>query len=151
MKFDDASWHTEGDFPEGLPPEAGATHIGMFLTWLIRAQHLSDEVFADAPEDIFAVQAGTMSGAEFLLTWFDGQLGDAVLSKTGADFAMAYYEGAGGDVTFLSDYAEAFSDVPGIDTLYKVPDTQESYDRIGPMISYRYEQWLHDGRPAFLS
>lgn len=151
MKFDDASWHSEGDFPADLPPEAGATHIGIFLTWLIRGQHLSDEVFAEAEDDIFAVQAGTMSGAEFLLTWFDGQLGDAVLSRTGADFAMAYYEGAGGEVTFLSDYAEAFSSVPEIDTLYKVPDTQESYDLVASVISYRFEQWLHAGRPPFLS
>lgn len=151
MKFDDASWHSEGDFPADLPPEAGATHIGIFLTWLIRGQHLSDEVFAEAEDDIFAVQAGTMSGAEFLLTWFDGQLGDAVLSRTGADFAMAYYEGAGGEVTFLSDYAEAFSAVPEIDTLYKVPDTQESYDLVASVISYRFEQWLHAGRPPFLS
>lgn len=151
MKFDDASWHSEGTFPPDLPASAAATHIGIFLTWLIRGQHLSDQVFADAADDIFAVQAGTMSGAEFLLTWFDGQLLDEDLSRTGADFTMAYYEGAGGEVTFLSDYAEVFSDVPEIDTLYKVPDTQESYELVAPLISYRFEQWLHAGRPPFLS
>lgn len=33
MKYDDASWHVGGDFPKELPPEAGATHIGMFAAW----------------------------------------------------------------------------------------------------------------------
>ncbi|ACZ21440.1 hypothetical protein Sked_15040 [Sanguibacter keddieii DSM 10542] len=151
MKFDDATWHSEGTFPADLPPEAGATHIGIFLTWLIRSQHLTDQLFATAEDDIFAVQAGTMSGAEFLLTWFDGQLTDTPLSRTGADFTMAYYEGAGGDVTFIADYADAFSDDPDIDTLYRVPDTQESYEKVAAVISYRFEQWQHAGRPPFLS
>ncbi|WP_265102660.1 hypothetical protein [Acinetobacter sp. 'aerobic (ED)'] len=35
MKYDDASWHYGGDFPADLPQEAGATHIGMFLTWML--------------------------------------------------------------------------------------------------------------------
>ena len=29
MKYDDASWHYNGDFPTDLPVEAGATHIGL--------------------------------------------------------------------------------------------------------------------------
>ncbi len=34
-KFDDASWHSGGDdFPEDLPEDNGATHIGFILTWL---------------------------------------------------------------------------------------------------------------------
>jgi len=35
MKYDDASWHSEGDFPGDLRAEAGATHIGMFFAWLM--------------------------------------------------------------------------------------------------------------------
>ncbi|WP_441328174.1 DUF7832 domain-containing protein [Mesorhizobium album] len=33
MKYDDASWHSGGNFPRELPPEAGATHIAMFVAW----------------------------------------------------------------------------------------------------------------------
>jgi hypothetical protein len=33
MKYDDATWHSGGDFPKDLPAEAGATHIGMFVSW----------------------------------------------------------------------------------------------------------------------
>src|SRR6266404_3538306 len=35
MKYDDASWHYGGDFPEDLPREAGATHTGMFVAWAL--------------------------------------------------------------------------------------------------------------------
>lgn len=31
VKYDYASWHYGGDFPEGLPETAGGTHMGMYL------------------------------------------------------------------------------------------------------------------------
>lgn len=151
MKFDDATWHTEGDFPADLPPEAGATHIGMFLTWLVRNALLSDDLEGDSADELFSVRAGTMSGTEFLLTELDGRLTDEDLSETGAAFTMAYYEGAGGDVTYLADYAEMFSSEPGINSLYQVPDTTENYQQIAPILTYRFEQWNHASQPPFLS
>jgi hypothetical protein len=33
MKYDDALWHYEGDYPKKLPNENAAIHIGMFITW----------------------------------------------------------------------------------------------------------------------
>ena len=33
MKYDDASWHSGGDFPEGSPQEYGATHIALIMKW----------------------------------------------------------------------------------------------------------------------
>src|SRR5688572_23363485 len=32
-KYDDADWHYGGDFPEDVPEQAGATHMGMFVAW----------------------------------------------------------------------------------------------------------------------
>ena len=37
MKYDDWSRHGGGNFPADLPPEAGATHAGMFLAWALLA------------------------------------------------------------------------------------------------------------------
>ena len=34
--IDQADWHYAGDFPRELPPEAGGTHIGMYLAWIIQ-------------------------------------------------------------------------------------------------------------------
>jgi hypothetical protein len=51
-KYDDASWHYGGDFPEGLPQKNGATHTGMFLNWCINNDLISDELKEDAAEEI---------------------------------------------------------------------------------------------------
>ena len=32
MKYDDASWHSDGNFPEGVPTETAATIPVAFLT-----------------------------------------------------------------------------------------------------------------------
>lgn len=32
--IDRADWHYDGQYPKGLPPENGGTHIGMFLVWV---------------------------------------------------------------------------------------------------------------------
>ena len=50
MKYDDASWHYGGDFPADLPQAAGATHIGMFLAWLIRNDYASQELIEEAED-----------------------------------------------------------------------------------------------------
>jgi hypothetical protein len=33
--LDEIVWHTNGDYPAGLPREAAATHMGMFLAWAV--------------------------------------------------------------------------------------------------------------------
>jgi hypothetical protein len=36
-KLDDVSWHLGSDsFPDGLPEENAATHIGCFVAWAIK-------------------------------------------------------------------------------------------------------------------
>jgi hypothetical protein len=47
VKYDDASWHYGGDFPKGLPQKAGATHIGMFLAWMILNGLSSEELMEE--------------------------------------------------------------------------------------------------------
>ena len=51
MKYDDASWHFGGDYPEDLPDENGATHIGMFLAWCIAHNFFSEELEEDFEEE----------------------------------------------------------------------------------------------------
>ncbi|MDN3694377.1 hypothetical protein QWZ06_19865 [Chryseobacterium tructae] len=51
-KYDDASWHYGGEFPEGLPQKNGATHTGMFLNWCINNDLISDELKEDNEEEI---------------------------------------------------------------------------------------------------
>ncbi|WZB61364.1 hypothetical protein WJ970_29215 [Achromobacter xylosoxidans] len=48
MKFDDASWHYEGDYPADLPESAAATHIGMFLAWALLHGMAGEELIDDS-------------------------------------------------------------------------------------------------------
>ena len=47
VKYDDASWHYGGTYSSDLPPEAAATHIGMFLAWCLLQGMGSDELRDD--------------------------------------------------------------------------------------------------------
>jgi hypothetical protein len=161
-KYDDASWHYEGDYPEDLPPENGATHIGMFLAWCIIHDLLAEEGESaeDAEEEIQSVKERKMTGAEFLINVCDETLCDDDLSDTGNQFAEDYY---GGDETdsefakkhgdYFSDYGETFniSSTDGnldADNLYRVENTWENYDRIARKIDERFLEWkkFHEDR-----
>ena len=81
MKYDDASWHSEGDFPADSPPEYGGTHIGLLK--------------------------GKMTGTEFLFRNCDGEFTDEDLNDEGNAFIGIYYAENG---PYLSDYAGEFGD-----------------------------------------
>ena len=91
-KYDDASWHYGGDFPDDLPEENGATHIGMFLTWCIDNDLLSEEQIEDSEDEIESVKNRKMTGAEFLIDICDEKFTDYDLNDIGNEFATDYYE-----------------------------------------------------------
>ena len=74
MKYDEASWHYGGDFPADLPASAGATHIGLFLAWMLIKGFASEELADDAAQvnpNGGAIALGHplgMSGARLVLT-----------------------------------------------------------------------------------
>jgi hypothetical protein len=115
-KFDDTSWHTGADdFPEDVPEENGATHIGMFLTWAIDRGLFADP---DVPQEaVEAVRSRAMSGRDFLLNYCDGKLYSDLFNKEGATFAAKHYGGFLEDFQRLlcrdlrSDYVVDYSDV----------------------------------------
>ncbi|RYD71964.1 MAG: hypothetical protein EOP53_22755 [Sphingobacteriales bacterium] len=76
-KYDDAFWHYGGDFPEELEKEAGATHIGMFISWCIDNNLMSEMQEEDAGDDIQLVKERKMTGAEFLINNCDEKFSSA--------------------------------------------------------------------------
>ena len=135
MAYDRADWHYGGDYPEGLPPENGGTHIGMFLGWAImnglEGQFHRDE----SPASLAAVCARQMTGRQFLFKECDEKFWDEDLSDEGNAFAKNYYESN----RYFEDYEAALAgDLP---TMYHVEDTWQNYDRIAPVISRRFEEW----------
>lgn len=80
MKYDDAGWHSGGDFPSDLPAEAGATHIGMYLAWLLLQGMASEELAEDAEEDLQALLERRTTPSLFLLECSDGKFVDDLIS-----------------------------------------------------------------------
>jgi hypothetical protein len=136
MKYDDASWHYGGEFPSDLSDEAGATHTGMFLAWAITRGLASEEHLGDFEDDIERLNSRQLTPGKYFLI-LDGKLTDSELSEEGNAFAQAYFEPEDGG--FLADYEECLcTDCP---TLYHVPDSWDSFDKIAPLLDKRLAEW----------
>ena len=143
-KYDDASWHYGGEYPEDLPDENGSTHIGMFLQWCIENDLASDELIEDAEDEIKKVKEHKMTGAEFLIEICDEKLTDEDLNELGNSFAEDYY-----DDLFPDDYCKIFGIKRGSEgsvdeTFYRVENTFENYGLLKPIIDKRFEEWKED-------
>lgn len=129
MKYDDASWHYGGTFPEGQPEEHGGTHIAIFLKWCFAkgwagALHMQEE-----PDAVASVVSGEMSGTAFLFKYCDGKFIDEDLNEEGNAFAAQYY---GSDGLYLDDYAEVFGDL-----MYVAPEEAHDYSKLSNMLNAR--------------
>ena len=134
MKYDDASWHYDGDFPKDLPREAGGTHIGMFLAWAILRDLLGELLKQGSAESVQKVRERRMTGAQFLFKECDEKLTDEDLSEVGNSFAQQYYED-----NYLDDFCDVFDDVD--DEIYRVEDSWSNFDRLVPTLDRRFREW----------
>lgn len=148
MKYDDASWHYQGDYPADLPDKASATHIGMFLSWMVINDLTSEELEEDAEDEIVDLKERAITGAGFVLSMLDEAMTDQEFSKTGNAFALAYYQGLENDSRYIDDYSEAF----GVDehSLYRVDDTWDNYDKLSHLIDARFKTWNEMGQPEYI-
>jgi hypothetical protein len=144
MTYDDASWHYGGDFPKDLPPEAGATHIGMFLAWALLLG-LAGTPHLEHSRDLLArLKQRSITPGQFFIDACDEKFTDEDLNKEGNEFAAAYYDLEKG--SFLADYESACGqEVP---TLYHVPDTWQTYDRLKPILDQRFRMWQKERHPG---
>lgn len=150
-KYDDASWHYGGEFPDDLTPEKGATHIGMFMRWCLERKLYSEELEEDAEEEIDDVINGELTGADFVIQVCDEKLATYDLNQEGNAFAKDYYE----DETDFAEHYNSFADDyesifiqhahdtnTHLESFYHVEDTEENYQLIKPIIDKRFAQWL---------
>lgn len=141
-KFDDASWHNGGDFPKGLPPEAGATHIAMFVAWAMHEGMAGSVHTVDFPDELDVLLKRKKTPGAWFLEACDGKFTDEDLNDEGEAFALFYYgNGSGlssGEGSYLVDYETAFTNCA---ELYAVPDSWESFEVIKPVIDERFRNW----------
>ena len=149
-KYDDASWHYGGDYPEDLPNESAATHIGMFLAWCINNDLYSKELEEDSKEYILQVKNQEITGARFLIDQCDEKLLNADLNDLGNAFAKDYYEDDTAFGTAYASYADDFADTfdnyaeaHGFEypSFYHVEDTIENYLLLQKILDQRFTEW----------
>jgi hypothetical protein len=134
MKYDDASWHYGGKFPKDLPPEAGATHTGMFVAWAL-LNGLAGEIYTtDFPDQIPKLLSRSLAPGRFFLEACDGKFTDDDLNEEGNSFAQAYFDLEKGQ--YIKDYEASLGE--GVADLYHVEDSWENYDRLSPVLDRRF-------------
>lgn len=137
MKYDDASWHYGGDFPEDLPDEAGATHTGMYLAWALLTGLASSMHTEDFPDTIPPLQRRQITPGRFFLEYCDGKFIDDDLNDLGNEYTQAYFDFDKGE--YLADYEKILgAELP---TLYHVEDSWRNYDRLRPHLDRRFASW----------
>jgi len=91
MKYDDASWHYGGDFPEDLPNEAGCTHIGMLLAWC-HINDLAGELhLEDFHEDLEKIKNREVTPGRYLEIACDEKFTNEDLNEEGNNFCQFYF------------------------------------------------------------
>ena len=134
MKYDDASWHSGGDFPKESPEEYGGTHIALFLKWCFIKGWAGELHLVEEPDDTKKVIDGSMSPTEFLFKYCDGKLTDEDFNEQGNAFAEKYY-GDGG--LYLGEYAEQFGDL-----MYSAPDNLHDFRKFTIMLESRFQSGI---------
>ena len=137
MKYDDASWHYGGEFPNDLTDEAAATHIGMFLAWCVLNGLAGDIHANDLAEDLEKLRTRTLTPGKWFINACDAKFFDEDVTAEGNAFIASYY--APDQPQYVVDYEETVAQ--GLASLYHVPDTWQTYDLLAPVISKRYEDW----------
>lgn len=142
LKYDDADWHTGGNFPTDLSPSAAATHIGMFVGWAVLNGLAGDMHTVDFGAELETLKSRAITPGAWLLDACDAKFTDEDLNCDGNKFALAYYGNENNLHTragsFLADYANTF---PDAETLYHIPDSWETFDAIAPVVRSRFDAW----------
>ncbi|MBW0281286.1 DUF7832 domain-containing protein [Shewanella xiamenensis] len=136
MAIDRIDWHSGADnFPKDLAPEAGGTHIGMFIAWVIN-NNLEGELHqTDSVESVAKVKSRKMTGTEFLIKECDEKFWEDDLNPEGLEFAKHYYESN----AYYGDYEAAL--VSSEPTLYHVLDTWDNYDKLKKWRKAKDKKW----------
>ncbi|ASK27626.1 DUF7832 domain-containing protein [Neisseria chenwenguii] len=141
--YDYIQFHTDENYPENLPPENAATHMGMYWQWAA-LQGLANPVWQTAPEtaaDFAAMQAGRMSGAQFLLKHMGGALTPEDFTEWGQRFTEFYYDDEeDGYGAFMEDYVKTLN-TPALGGFYCAADTPETYAALAPVFQTAYLNW----------
>ncbi len=132
MKYDDAEWHSGGEFPEDSPSEYRATHIALFLKWCFLKGWIG-ELHKDEreSEDLELLLNDKLSATAFFIKYCDGKLTDEDFDEIGNDFASQYY---GDDGLYFDDYVKHFGHL-----IYVAPESDHDFIKYSAVLEHRYQ------------
>lgn len=133
--IDRADWHYGGDYPSGLPPENGGTHIGIYLAWIIHhglGSRALEEYTGDMYHRVLDRQA---TGRDLLLSALDEKFFPELLTKEGRAFTRDYYESN----DYLNDYDRVLGGT--LESLYHVADDWVNFDLMARVLDERFAEW----------
>ena len=133
MKYDDASWHSGGEFPDGSPEEYGATHIALFFKWCGLRELLSEFQTTDEfnAANTTAMLEGRQSATTCILKNCDGKLTDEDLTDVGNSFAKSYYESH-----YFDDYMALYGEL-----LYSAPESDHDFSKLTATLDQRWNSF----------
>ncbi|MFY3386350.1 hypothetical protein [Paracidovorax sp. MALMAid1276] len=136
MLFDSADYYF-ADFHTGLPKEAAATHIGMYVAWLTLRGLGSEELNAYA-DDLHARRIGC---ADFLMDACDGKFGPHDVTDEGRSFSQHYFT-RDYEVDYRSVFESQFLRTGhALDDFCSVPGHWHNYDRMALVLNRRFMDW----------
>ncbi|WP_291075372.1 hypothetical protein [Hyphomonas sp.] len=141
MKYDDAAWHYGGDFPKDLPPEAAATHIGMFVVWCWLNGMAGAGILEDTPDIKHRAALRTAGPGTLFLELCDGKFIEDDLNDEGNAFARDYYDHE--SIGYRHKY---FTDLENlaprsIASIYHLPDSWSTFDEVSKVLEKRFKSW----------
>ena len=136
MAYDRMDWHYGSeDFPSELNNDNAGTHIGMFISWVIKRGLIGEFHLQDSIESISNVKSRKMTGTEFLKLECDEKFWDEDLNDIGNEFAKYYYESN----IYYDDYDSILSgELPSI---FHVNDSWENYDKLAVKLDEQFQSW----------
>jgi len=112
----------------------------MFVAWAFLSGLAGSIHIDDFPDNIPKLRARSLTPGQFFLASCDGKFTDEDLSDEGNAFALAYFAFEKG--SYLADYEAVLGE--SLETIYHVPDTWESFDKLKPILDRRLKEWRHD-------
>ena len=135
MKYDDSEYFFMNFTDDDLPVEAGATHIGMFMAWVIMHDLFSDDFHST--QEIEKVKSRKITGRDFVIDSCDGKLCDEDLSEEGNKFVMWYYESK-----YFDDYCKVFEiSGDGVNEFCGIEDKWENFEKLTLVLDKRLNEW----------
>ena len=144
MIIDSMDWHYRDNYPDNLDKLHAATHIGIFLGWIIENNLESGFLKNILKEDIENFKKRKTTGRQIFLNKCNRVLDDKFIDKKALEFTLGYYLSSREDYCqYIADYNEVFKDY-NLNSSYEVEDIWENYYKMFSMIDKRYNYYKNE-------